>query len=88
MINKDFFLALEDLEREKGIKKEDFISWLETALVSAYKKNFGEGKAVTVKLLPDKHTIKVYAYKTVVADVDFVPGDDTIISLSELYSKF
>lgn len=83
MINKDFFLALDDLEREKGIKKEDFISWLETALVSAYKKNFGEGKAVTVKLMPDKHTIKVYAYKTVVADVDFVPGDDTIISLSE-----
>ncbi len=83
MINKDFFLALEDLENEKGIKKEDFISWLETALVSAYKKNFGEGKAVTVKLFPDKHTIKVYAYKTVVADVDMIPGDDTIISLTD-----
>ena len=88
MINKDFFLALEDLEREKGIKKEDFISWLETALVSAYKKNFGTGKAVTVKLSPDKHTIKVYAYKTVVADVDFIPGDDTIISLSEAKANF
>lgn len=83
MINKDFFLALEDLEREKGIKQEDFISWLETALVSAYKKNFGEGKAVSVKLMPDKHTIKVYAYRTVVADVDVIPGDDTIIGLSE-----
>lgn len=83
MINKDFFLALEDLEREKGIKKEDFISWLETALVSAYKRNFGTGKAVAVKLMPDKHTIKVYAYKTVVADVDVIPGDDTIIGLTE-----
>ena len=88
MINKDFFLALEDLEREKGIKKDDFIAWLETALVSAYKKNFGTGKAVTVKLMPDKHTIKVYAYKTVVADVDFIPGDDTIISLSEAKANF
>lgn len=83
MINKDFFLALEDLEKEKGIKKEDFISWLETALVSAYKRNFGTGKAVAVKLMPEKHTIKVYAYKTVVADVDVVPGDDTIIGLTE-----
>lgn len=83
MINKDFFLALEDLEKEKGIKKEDFISWLETALVSAYKRNFGTGKAVAVKLMPDKHTIKVYAYKTVVADVDVIPGDDTIIGLTE-----
>ena len=88
MINKDFFLALEDLEREKGIKKEDFISWLETGLVSAYKKNFGTGKAVTVKLMPDKHTIKVYAYKTVVADVDVIPGDDTIIGLSEAKANF
>ena len=88
MINKDFFLALEDLEREQGIKPEEFISWLETGLVSAYKKNFGEGKAIAVKVFPDKFTIKVYAYKTVVADVDFVPGDDTIISLSETRAKF
>jgi len=88
MINKDFFLALEDLEREQGIKQEDFISWLETGLVSAYKRNFGEGKAISVKLFPDKHTIKVYAYKTVVADVDFIPGDDTIISLSDAKANF
>ena len=26
MINKDFFLALEDLEKEKGIKQKDFIA--------------------------------------------------------------
>lgn len=83
MINKDFFLALEDLEREKGIKQEDFINWLETALVVAYKKNFGEGKSVAVKLFPDKHTIKVYAYKTVVADADFIAGDDTQIALTQ-----
>lgn len=88
MVNKDFFLALEDLEREQGIKKDDFIAWLETALVLAYKKNFGTGKAVAVKLFPDKHTIKVYAYKTVVADVDFVAGDDTIISLSDAKLNF
>lgn len=88
MINKDLFLALEDLEREKGIKKEDFISWIETALVSAYKKNFGEGKAIAVKTFPDKYTIKFYAYKTVVADVDFVPGDDTIIALSDAKANF
>ena len=84
MINKDFFLALEDLEREKGIKQEDFITWLETALVTAYKKNFGEGKSVTVKLMPDKHTIKVYAYRTVVADdAEELLSDETKISLTD-----
>ena len=80
MVNKDFFLALEDLETQKGIKKEFFLEALESALVAAYKKNFGEAKAVTVKLNPDKNTIKVYAYKTVVAEVE---DPDTQIALSE-----
>ena len=33
MINQDFFLALEDLEREKGISQVEFITALENALV-------------------------------------------------------
>lgn len=70
MTNKDFFLALDELEKTKGIKKEFFIETLETALVAAYKKNFGESKQVEVKLNPDKNTIKVYAYKTVRAVVE------------------
>ena len=59
MVNKDFFLALEDLEREKKINKEFFIEALESALTSAYKKNFGEAKSASVKLNPEKNTIKV-----------------------------
>ena len=35
MINKEFFAALEDLEAEKGIKKEVFIEALENALAAA-----------------------------------------------------
>ena len=69
MVNKDFFLALEDLEREKKINKEFFIEALESALTSAYKKDIGEAKSAKVELNPDKHTIKVYSYKTVVAEV-------------------
>ena len=38
MTNKDFFLALEALEQEKGISKEYFIEALQTALASAYKR--------------------------------------------------
>ena len=39
MVNKDFFLALEDLEAEKGISQKVFIEALENALVIAYKRN-------------------------------------------------
>lgn len=80
MINKDFFLALDELEKQKGIKKEFFIETLESALVAAYKKNFGEAKSVLVKLNPDKNTIKVYAYKTV---AEVVENPEAEISLEE-----
>jgi len=69
MVNKDFFLALNDLERDKKIKKEVFIEALETALVAAYKRNFGEAKNVTVRLVPERNAIKVVAYKTIVEEV-------------------
>lgn len=80
MINKDFFQALEDLETTKKIKKEVFIEALETALTSAYKRNYGEAKSATIKLNPEKHTIKIYSYKTV---VDEVVDPDKEMSLEE-----
>lgn len=80
MINKDFFQALDDLEAEKKIDKETFISTLETALTSAYKKMYGQAKSAMVKLNPEKATIKIYSYKTV---VDEVQDPDKEISLQE-----
>jgi len=82
MTNKDFFLALDELEKEKGIKKEFFIETLETALVAAYKRNFGEGKLVEVKLSPERNTIKVVAYKVVVPEVE-EGMEDAQISLED-----
>ncbi len=69
MVNKDFFQALADLEEQKGVSQEYFIEALESALTSAYKKNFGEAKSAIVKLNPEKCTIKIYSYKTVVSEV-------------------
>ena len=80
MINKDFFQALEDLQTEKKIDKQVFIETLEQALTSAYKKMYGEAKSAMVRLLPEKNTIKVYSYKTV---VDEVTDPDKEISLAE-----
>ncbi len=80
MVNKDFFKALDDLEAEKKIDKETFIQTLETALTSAYKKMYGEAKSAMVKLYPERNTIRIYSYKTVVEE----PEDlDKEISLEE-----
>ncbi len=80
MINKDFFEALKDLEAEKGIKQDVFITALEQALTAAYKKNSGMAKNAQVKLIPEKNTIKVYSYRTV---VDNVEDEEKEISLED-----
>ena len=69
MVNKDFFMALDALEQEKGIDKQYFIDALQTALASAYKRNFDTVKPVEVVLKPEKYAIEIYAYQTIVAEV-------------------
>ncbi len=83
MVNKDFFSALEDLAAEKKIDKEYFISSLEAALTAAYKKNFGEAQSATVELNPEKNSIKVYMYKTIVATEEEVEDPDKEITLAD-----
>ncbi len=80
MISKDFFPALEDLEREKRIKKSVFIEALETALVIAYKKHTGTSKAITVKLVPERNSFDIIAYQTV---VEIVEDKESQISLED-----
>jgi N utilization substance protein A len=80
MVNKDFFLALDMLEREKKVSKELLIESLEAGLASAYKKEWGESRSIAVKLNEEKQSIKVYVYRQVVDEVvDF----DKEISLEE-----
>ena len=83
MISKDFFNALNDLESQKGINRDMFISALEGALTSAYKRNYGEAKNARVKINPDKTTIKIYSYKTVVESPDLIEDVDKQISLAD-----
>lgn len=82
MINKDFFEALRELEAEKGIKQDVFISTLEQALTAAYKKNSGQARNAQVKLIPEKNTIKIYSYRTV---VDKVEDEEKEISLEDAH---
>ena len=58
--NKELILALEDLEKEKGIKKEYLLGSIEAALVTAYKRNFDALE--NVKVVMDKQTGATYVY--------------------------
>ncbi|MGL4253771.1 MAG: transcription termination factor NusA [Fusobacteriaceae bacterium] len=73
MKNKDakiFLEALAELEKEKGISKENLLIAVEQALLAAYKKNFGEEESVEVEINRDSGDVKIYEVKTVVADED------------------
>lgn len=80
MINQDFFLALEDLEREKGISQTEFISALEEAMVIAYKKSAGVAGDLSIKLNPEKKTINIFSVRHVVEEVE---DPDKEISVEE-----
>ena len=68
-MNKEFFEALDLLEKEKGISKEYMLQKVEAALVSAFKKEMGGAANVRILLDPVKKDMKVYQQRTVVEEV-------------------
>ena len=64
--NKELIQALEDLEKEKGIKKEYLLESIETALVTAYKRNFDSQENVKVVMDEKTGATNVYSIKEVV----------------------
>ena len=61
--NKELILALEELEKEKGIQKEYLLESIETALVTAYKRNFDSLENVKVEMDKKTGATHVYALK-------------------------
>ncbi|MFD1672847.1 transcription termination factor NusA [Agrilactobacillus yilanensis] len=68
-MSKEMIEALDALEKEKGVKKEIVIEALEAALVSAYKRNYGQAQNVEVEFDDRKGNIHVYAVKEVTEEV-------------------
>jgi len=79
-MSKEMLNALEVLEKDKGISKEIVISALEAALVSAYKRNYGQSQNVEVEFDTKKGDIHVYAVKEV---VDMVFDSTLEVSLED-----
>jgi N utilization substance protein A len=63
----EFMVALTQLSAEKHLPKEVVLSAIETALVSAYRKDaFVAGQEISAKINPNTGEVKVYVRKTVV----------------------
>ncbi len=78
--SKELLLAMEELEKEKGIKKDYLIESLETSLVTAYKKNYDSADNVKVVIDAEEGQIYVYSLKEV---TDKVENPNLQISLED-----
>ncbi len=68
-MNKEFFEALDMLEKEKGISKEYMLGKVEAALVSAFKREMGGASNVRILLDPVKKDMKIFEQKLIVEEV-------------------
>ncbi len=61
--------VLEQIERDKGIKKEEIIKMIEQAIVSAYKKHSGKMVNLEAKIDPETAHVQAFLIKKVVPEV-------------------
>ena len=89
-MNKEFILAVEELEKEKDISKDLLIDAIESALVSAYKKNYGNSPNVRVNIDRVNGDIDVYMRKNVVSDEDVMDeyGELTLDEAREINENY
>lgn len=68
--NKELEIALEALEKERGIKKEYLMEQIEAALITAYKNNYKESE--NVKVIVDRVTgeTHIFAVKEIVEKIE------------------
>ena len=82
--NKELIMAIEELEKEKGIEKAYLLESLETALLTAYKKNFNSNENAKVVINDKTGEMHLYSVKEVVKTVE---NSDLQISSQELQHK-
>ena len=65
----EFFSSLDLLSKERRINKDVLCSAIESALISAYKKNYGKTANVRATIDPGKGVVEIFSRKTVVEEV-------------------
>ncbi|MCR5585611.1 MAG: transcription termination factor NusA [Lachnospiraceae bacterium] len=83
--NNELLLALEAIEKEKGISKEVMLDTIESSLIIACKDEFKQADNIKINFDPVTSTFRVFEEKTV---VDVVEDDATQISKEAARIRF
>ncbi len=79
--------VLEQIERDKGVKKDDIIKMIESSLVSAYRKHYGKIMNVIATIDPETAEIKAALVKKVVETVQNPSEEISLAEAKELKIK-
>ena len=84
-MDSEFFLALDMIEKEKGISKSYMMEKIRAALVAAVKKDDpAAADGVVVEMDPVKQKVRIYIEKTVVEEIDNPALDLTVEEAREI----
>ena len=84
----EFFSALSDLVKEKGIEEEAFMETLKNALASAYKKQYDGSAEVFVEYDKELGVLEFRAVKRVVAEVTDSDKEISVEDAKKIDSKY
>ncbi|MEG0829814.1 MAG: transcription termination factor NusA [Anaerovoracaceae bacterium] len=87
-MNREFIEAIGALEKEKGIAKEVLVEAIESALVSAYKKNYGTSQNIRVNIDKEDGDIDVFMGKNVVEEVEDALEQISLEDALEIDSRY
>jgi N utilization substance protein A len=68
-VNLELLNALDDIVKEKGISKEVLLDAIESALISAYKRDYGSKENVRISMQEESGKVQIFARKEVVEEV-------------------
>ncbi|MDO4594872.1 MAG: transcription termination factor NusA [Tissierellia bacterium] len=87
-MDKDFIMALNELEKNKGVSKDIILDALEKALVKSYQKNYNNSENVEINIEKDTGKISVYAQKKVVEQVEDPINEISLDDAKSIDDKF
>lgn len=84
--NKDFFLAVQMMAKQKDIDPEILYEKIQTAIVTAVKKMYNQKDIVSCEIDPEKDEMNVFLRKTVVTEISDEDAD-ILVDEAKKYKK-
>src|SRR4030042_3794511 len=84
-MKSEFMVAITQLSAEKNLSREVVLAAVESALISAYRKDtFAPNQDISVKINPNTGGVKVYVKKTVAEKISDAANEITLANAHKI----